>query len=691
MTSWLTTKAWVLNGQQLFKGHTWCLTEYLKLAVYSSLRIDATADATTASEATASCYAHKAIGCSDDGAECERATQQLASCAVPFTDAGASSKEVASAHRAMNKAALQMQSMFQQRLQTQAVKILRKSVQVEKKKSNGFKPKTMAAFLTSLEPVLPACGECQGATKLEPGVIGLPMVARGSTMTTMVCGENKNAPLEGVADLETFLKCNGFLAPSGISGTQREYFTRAMRSFQFIAGTAMTGKSDADTIAAMRQYVSGDPPTPVTVAPGQDFTCELNWALGPKALDTVAHQQVWLQCNGFLVNGGVTGQASSEFAVAVQQFQLAACIPVDGRVGAKTQDAMRTYSPSTLPAACTEVTRPDRQSSTNPDPSKPANCVANSKAKLNDVIDYKTFFRCNGFSFGTTYDNTEDYTFLAAMEGFQSVVNLPQTGRTSDDLKRAIRQYAAKPPQIRLGAQIPAIQPLDFSIMGKWNPTTSADPAPKDDAEMMSMSLDDAELKLKRAMVLAKTPNDRAANAATAAVLAAMKRTIAASRKEAMANPKPRFAMAGLMSTQIRVLLGALGLSVTGSKAQVHARLRDFAKQDATERCPLVVKSVWAVTDNANRVVEALPGCVGVRWSIPLPLGIVSIGAAVWVNMPRVQAQADILGGDVEFGIEVTQQTFSQSIKLSELKKGIQRVFQWTVKVTPVDKVIIKV
>ena len=35
VTSWLTTKAWVLNGQQLFKGHAWCLTEYLKLAVYS--------------------------------------------------------------------------------------------------------------------------------------------------------------------------------------------------------------------------------------------------------------------------------------------------------------------------------------------------------------------------------------------------------------------------------------------------------------------------------------------------------------------------------------------------------------------------------------------------------------------------------------------------------------------------------
>ena len=66
------------------------------------------------------------------------------------------------------------------------------------------------------------------------------------------------------------------------------------------------------------------------------------------------------------------------------------------------------------------------------------------QATLNDVVDYKTFFRCNGFSFGNSYDNKMDYTFRSAMRGFQSVVNLPQTGLTSDDLKRA------RPPRIDL-------------------------------------------------------------------------------------------------------------------------------------------------------------------------------------------------------------------------------------------------
>ena len=319
--------------------------------VYDSLRIDGTADAAATSEATASCYAHKAIGCNDDGAECERATQHIASCAVPFIDAGASSKEAAEAHREMNTAVVQMQSIFQHRLQTHAVKLLRTSLRFEAYKKKGFAPKTMAAYLVTLNPAVPPCGGCQGAAQLEPGVFAAPILPRASTLTTMVCGENVRASLEVVADIETFLKCNGFLAPSGISGVPREYLARALRSFQFMVGVAMTGDTDAATISAMRQYTSGAPPRPVTATPSQDFTCTMN---KDAKIGTVTEQQVWLQCNGFLVNGGVSGESSSEFAVAVQQFQHAACLSVDGKVGAQTAAAMKTYSPSKLPASQTQ-------------------------------------------------------------------------------------------------------------------------------------------------------------------------------------------------------------------------------------------------------------------------------------------------------------------------------------------------
>ena len=184
---------------------------------------------------------------------------------------------------------------------------------------------------------------------------------------------------------------------------------------------------------------------------------------------------------------------------------------------------------------------------------------------------------------------------------------------------------------------------------------------------MMSMTLDEVEETLKRGRVTGASSADEA----TAAVLAKVKQSIAASRKEAMANPKPRFAIAGLMPQQTRVLLGTLGLSVTGTHAQIYARLRDVAKEDATERCPVLFQSVWAVSDNANRVVEALPGCAGVRWRIALPLGLASIDAAAWVHMPLVTKQADVAGGDVEVGIEVSQQIFTHTIKLSEIKKSM--------------------
>ena len=35
-------------------------------------------------------------------------------------------------------------------------------------------------------------------------------------------------------------------------------------------------------------------------------------------------------------------------------------------------------------------------------------------------LDYKRFLRCNGFAFGTAFDNEIEYTFRSALRGFQA-------------------------------------------------------------------------------------------------------------------------------------------------------------------------------------------------------------------------------------------------------------------------------
>lgn len=220
VAKWLVSTAWTLDGVALFDAsHEWCLAQTLELAFESVLADDHVGNKGDSLRASLVCHARKAIGCGEEGLQCGIRLQSTRTCHPAEETAVLTQDE----HLALvNPSIVKESALVEAGLSTPATKITRRAMRLQRMKIAQL---TMMEVLQQNQPCNYDCDAGWSDDSVTPEDVATKDDAsedeESSTETTMKCTKNNGRmAFESVADVQTFLKCNGLLDDGGISGQQ---------------------------------------------------------------------------------------------------------------------------------------------------------------------------------------------------------------------------------------------------------------------------------------------------------------------------------------------------------------------------------------------------------------------------------------------------------------------------------------
>ena len=379
--------------------------------------------------------------------------------------------------------------------------------------------------------------------------------------------------------------------------------------------------------------------------------------------------QAWLVCNGFLFIGGVTGAPTDATVAAVRDFQQAACIPMTGAADDATKAAMKLYSSKFRCGTVVQTGREDDDSTVKPDPAGDALCAPNADMPLKSVLDYKTFLRCNGFAYGRTFDNTLDYTYRSAIRGFQDTVHIETTGVPDASLDLVMREYGA-PPDIRIRAQAPSLQPERFQLRGVWNIDDSGETTKSvaDNDIALQFSLNELSEILEKGEQTGVVDSNDESTAMLKSILAHVSET-------KPAELGPQFCRVQPSTQTLRAQVEGLGLDSSGAAPVLSARLYEHATIDGKHRCPDLFESLEVAPAAQQQCREALSGCLGVGTQLVLQ-STERVRASFYARL-KSSTCPTTAGGVVQLGITVGNEVHTDEKELAAFQ-GDAFVTSWS-------------
>lgn len=211
------------------------------------------------------CNLRKASGCEEPEQQCGFGDHIEHLCRTPPAAANSSIDEADFA--AVNPEVLAAKETVSMDLRRLAASLVRSANRLMK---HGKAVTPMRHVLSSRRTQCPACSKHDARLEVPR------FVASMNTESDLLCEKNSRMQLSSVADVQTFLMCNGFAGGLALNGLPNEATTASLRAFQQFVALPSTGKVDDTTRNAMRTYL-GRKPTPIATDKRlPKFTCGAN-------------------------------------------------------------------------------------------------------------------------------------------------------------------------------------------------------------------------------------------------------------------------------------------------------------------------------------------------------------------------------------------------------------------------------